>query len=517
MEQAAGSTGQSIEAPAPSQVQAASGDAQAAGAQVENEVNMTSSASVKVDGDNYNPINLFVDLFAWIGNLGVGWAQSGAAVATGGSGADGGSSGGTIAQSGSAQAVGLDATNRVNMSSSANVDIEGNNYADIFVRVRFYTYIWNEGYAYAETGNAQSNGGGSGQSDKSDKPDGSAGAGFSSSVARSGNATAEGHNSSVQIASAQYANGNGSGPGFDVQFPTIVNQLPQARSLSEADDPTPTALPSLADAVGDVHAQSGDAASFGFQTGDAVLNAQITHASNPGSGNASATNSFLFDSTMRGNSKAESGFAGVNATPIPTPSPQDQGSGSGGTNGGSGNGSNGRSAGGYAESRLDYYQTTWAGGNQSTNDIFSSTVRVNIFPRWPSLQQPPMPAPRMPKVQAAPAPSAGWLSPTSWRAALAGTASAINPMALWPRLELPLMPGQSLPQGLGSGAGPQFGTPNGGLRGPLEALIWSLLGMIALGAVATRRGRAWMTMWAQAGLRQARATARLIMGLIFNF
>jgi len=500
---ASGSPGPSA---VPSPVRAASGDAQATGAKVDNQIDVSGSASVKVNGDNHNPINIFMDMFAWIGNLGIGWAQSGNAVASGGSGTDPGASGATMARSGSAQAVGLDATNRVNMSASANVDIEGSNYADIYVRVRFYSYIWNEGAAYAGSGSVQSTGGAAGSGSAagslaSTPSNGPAGTGFSSSVARSGDATAEGHNSSVQIASAQYANGNGSGSGFDAQLPTIINQLPQPRSLGGS--PTPASGLTLADAVGDVHAQSGNASSFGFQTGDAVLNAQVAHASNPGSDRASATNSFEFSSTMRGDSKAESGFAGVNATPVPTPTPQIQREG--------GQAAEGHSAGGYYESRLEYYQTTWAGGNSLGGKLFSSTVRVNVFPRWPDLEQPPMPEPQMPRVASvAPAPASGWASRV-WSAAASGAASLVNPLVEWPRLEAPPMPSQALPQG----SGPQFGAP-GNLRGPLEALIWSLLGMLALGAVATRRGRAWMTMWAQAGLRQARATARLIMGLIMN-
>ena len=497
---------------------AASGNAQATGAKVDNEVNVSSSASVKVEGDNHNPINLFLDLFAWIGNLGVGWAQSGDAQATGGSGTGSQSSNGAIAQSGSAQALGLDAANRVNMSAAAAVNIKGSNYANINVRVRFHTYIWNEGVAYAASGNARSVGAPDPSATSSNNltsnegsrgsisPKNSGGSGYESSVARSGDAKAEGHNSSVQIASAQYANGNGSGSGFDAQLPTIVNQLPQPRSLSTADDPTPGTLPSLADTVGDVHAQSGDASSYGFQTGDAVLNAQIAHASNPGSSKASATNSFDLNSTIRGDSSAETGFAGVNATPIPTPTPQEQRAQSTGNS----HGSDGHSAGRYVESQLVIYQASWAGGSP-----FHSTVKVNVPSRWPGFEQPPMPGQRIqpPEVEAA-APF-GARSSSARETTPSGGLSGINPLGEWPRLELPPMPGQSL--GEDGAAGPEFGSPSGGLRGPIEALIWSLLGMLALGAVVTRRGRAWITMWAQTGLQQARATARLIMGLIFNF
>ncbi len=501
--------------PAP---QAASGDAQATGAKVTNDVDISSSASVKVAHDNYNPINLFVDLFAWIGNFAFGQAQSGDVRATGGQDAGGQSSSGGIAQSGSAWATGLDATNRVNMSAAAAVDVGGSNYADIYVRVRFHTYIWNQGGSYAASGNAQSIGGTaheasagsqSTSSSTDGAPSGGGGSGFESSVARSGDARAEGHNSSSQIASAQYANGNGSGPGFNAVLPPIINSLPGPRIPTTEGTDLPNELQILANAVGDVHAESGDASSYGFQTGDAVVNEQVSHASNPGSPEASATNSYEFNAAIHGNSGAQPGFAGVNATPIPTPKPQEQGTQSG-SNGG--RTSRGRSAGQYVESQLVLYQANWAG------DPFHSTVRVNVPSRWPGFEQPPMPRQQMqmPEVEVAEPFAARVLSARNARTSTGF--SSFNPLADWPRLELPPMPGQSLASGEDRGAagGPEFGSPGGGVRGPIEALIWSLMGMLVLGAAVTRRGRSWMTMWANSWLRQVQATARLIMGLILS-
>ena len=82
---------------------ARSGSASATGAQVQNNVDLRSSAAVKVNGNNYNPINIMLNLAASLTNWGVGLASSGDAQSSGG--------GGGTASSGASNATGLQVLN----------------------------------------------------------------------------------------------------------------------------------------------------------------------------------------------------------------------------------------------------------------------------------------------------------------------------------------------------------------------------------------------------------------------
>ena len=126
---------------------AASGSAQTTGAVVNNNVTLHSAAAVTVNGDNYNPINIVLRLTARLVNWGVGQASSGSAQAN--------STNGAAAQSGSAAATGLQAQNQVSLAASANVDVTGNNYADITIEVDFNTEIKNIGKALAISGSTE--------------------------------------------------------------------------------------------------------------------------------------------------------------------------------------------------------------------------------------------------------------------------------------------------------------------------------------------------------------------------
>lgn len=517
---------------------ASSGEVQATGAQVDNRVDVHSSASVRVAGDNYSPVNLFIELFARISNFAFGRAASGDARAAGGSGLSGQGANGSTASSGSAQATGLEAQNLVNMSAAATVDIEGSNYADVFVRVRFHTIIENEGGAHAVSGKAESIGdlgapAAKGSSSGSDRSSGSAsqgtgGTGHWSGVAKSGDAKAQGHNSSVQVASVQHASGNGSGPGLDVTLPSISNSLPDPPAdVGTGGASLPDALQPLIDPVGDVHAESGSASSYGFQTGDAATNVQVGHAANPGSSEASATNSYEFDVEIRGDSDARTGFAGVNATPTPMPRPDQEEPRSGG-NGGSesqqseGAGGSERES-GYHEvnARLVSHQS-WVSGNRQSGDegMFRSRVNVSVPSRWPEFEQPLMPGQRLLRAGVSPARSGavgtGFSGDAQGRSA--GTWMDVDPMGAWPAFELPPMPGQvveRLAGDPGAGEEPGAGFPGGGSQTPISALLWGLAGMLALAAVVTtKRGRAWMASWAHSWLRQAQAATRLFLSLL---
>ena len=96
-------------------------------------------------GDNYNPISIVMDLTTNLVNWGAAWARSGDAQATG--------SGNGSASSGAADASGMQVMNLVNMWADASVDIDGNNYAPIYVHITFTTNIDNRGVAQASSGN----------------------------------------------------------------------------------------------------------------------------------------------------------------------------------------------------------------------------------------------------------------------------------------------------------------------------------------------------------------------------
>ena len=116
-------------------------------ANVQNNVDLASSASVRVNGDNYSPINMVLQLAADLVNWGIGRATSGdAQVASDGTGAG-------TATSGPATAQGLAVVNVVRLWADANVDVEGNNYAPITIQIHFRTTIDNRGLAVARTGN----------------------------------------------------------------------------------------------------------------------------------------------------------------------------------------------------------------------------------------------------------------------------------------------------------------------------------------------------------------------------
>lgn len=518
---------------------ASSGNAQATGAEVDNKVDISSSSSVKVERNNYNPINIFINLFAQITNIAVGMATSGNAEATGSSNFDSAYGSGQTASSGSAKAIGLDTQNQVNMSAAAAVDIDGSNYADINIRVRFHTIIENIGIAFASTGIAKALGNsaapsntGSDSSASSTTSDGSnsrssgsdgsggqndGGSTIQSSVAKSGDATAHGHNSSVQIASAQHASGNGDGE-MNAVLPPVSNSLPEPRITPEEQNAKlPEKLQQLVEMVGDIHAQSGNAISQGFTTGDAVLNVQVAHAVNPGSTSASATNSYEFNMTASGDSSAQTGFAGVNATPTPMPptprtemrqSESDSDSGSV-----------------YHNLSISFRAVqTSSSGYFAGHQPFQSTIKVKMPSKWPEFDRLPMPWQKMLVDGTA---SSRYTIPTWGGRPLVPPADEtrqvtkgfvdIDPMGVWPGLELPPMPDQVITPPAEDGiTAPLFGMPEPRGKSPWNSLLWSLMGMLIMGVMATRKGRGWISTWTQACLRQAQAAARLMLGLILR-
>ncbi|HLH72258.1 MAG TPA: hypothetical protein VKX96_03165 [Chloroflexota bacterium] len=150
----------------PGSALAISGDVGATGATVTNQVNLSSSASVLVNGNNFNPIQVLVQLVVNIANRGIGSALSGSARATsypaipGDTGRPSGAALTapigltTSATSGSAQAIGLQAQNQIDLSSDVSIDVTGSNYAPIDVYVVLGTQLANTGQASASTGQA---------------------------------------------------------------------------------------------------------------------------------------------------------------------------------------------------------------------------------------------------------------------------------------------------------------------------------------------------------------------------
>jgi hypothetical protein len=140
------------------------GNAQATGALVNNQVSMSSSVVVQVPGDNYNPIQVMVQFVANLSNGGVataisGNAQSGpqAVPVTGSTGTalPGATGLSASSLSGSANATGLQVTNQIDLASTVSIDVNGSNYAPIDVYVVLGTQINNQGQAQAISGQSQ--------------------------------------------------------------------------------------------------------------------------------------------------------------------------------------------------------------------------------------------------------------------------------------------------------------------------------------------------------------------------
>ncbi len=408
---------------------ASSGAAEATGAQVTNKVDLRSTASVHVTGNNYNPINLILNMAVQLVSQGMGVARSGDAQA--GMGANGAG-----ANSGSAHATGLQVLNLVNLFATANVDVDGNNYAPISVYINFNTNIQNEGRAVAVSGAAHagsgagtgsggsgssgagsSSGGGSPQSSGSGSGSAtSSGSGSGSIGAASGAAIAVSHSDNVTINSAQVANANGSGhpnlPAASSSAPApLLNQGwdPQTGRPISSSGTTPLSIPGL-------NSLSGDAIGTGMSTTVVENNVQITRCADPGvsctatnnaavavvqhdtrsappaggpnDGSGSAPGSDSSSNQPMGVS-AGSGSAFVDATPTPKTKPASNGSGYGDAsqgqstnsrNSGGGNGGGGGGGSGSDGSGIDYAAR-----------IYGHTVNVNPWDRLPGRRLPPMP------------------------------------------------------------------------------------------------------------------------------
>src|SRR5262249_23260099 len=137
--------------------------------------------------------------------------------------------------SGTATASGLQIANVVNMAADASVDIDGNNYAPIFIHIAFNTTIDNRGLATASSGNVAS-----GAQSSSSSATNTSGANNASrsghsatsgsvgpaSTAIGGNATALSNSVQSKMTSAQVSSANGSDSIAPASLTQMLNNLP---------------------------------------------------------------------------------------------------------------------------------------------------------------------------------------------------------------------------------------------------------------------------------------------------
>jgi hypothetical protein len=369
---------------------ASSGSAQATGAQVQNTVNLRSSATVTVQGDNYNPINILLNLATNLANWGVGLSASGDAQSTAaGVGPD---AAGSSASSGAASASGLQVMNLVNMWAFASVDVEGNNYAPITVEIHFNTNIDNRGYAEAQSGNVAAGSSETRSTAAAQVPvSTSAGGTSSAGGAHGGDSVAVGSVVNAGITSTQMSSANGGKPVTSAALTTMLRNLPQGNWSPLADASLPhTTTPAVTSGP---DSRSGDSTARGLQSSISQTNTQLAACSDPSGclaanlGTISTTTRDLPNNPATGTDTAgtnsDAGFSGVNATPTPVPSPASVSSGqtSGQDNG---------------------------GGRRTTNrQLVTSSVAfapdgqvvvVDLWDQWPGRRLPPMPNPQLASV-----------------------------------------------------------------------------------------------------------------------
>jgi hypothetical protein len=364
---------------------AASGAAQALGANVQNSVDLASAAKVRVNGDNYSPIDIVLQLAADLINWGTGLATSGDAQSQG-------ASGGGTSTTGPATAQGLAVVNVVRMWADADVDIEGDNYAPITIQIHFRTNIDNRGLAIAQSGNTAAgrtqtagspstvSGGASGGATAS-------GDGYASTSATGGKAIAVSNSANAQIGSVQLSSADAGTP-IRESVVTILNQLPPGiwrprlnQNLGTTDPPA---------ARSGLNSASGDSTARGLHSDIVQSNTQLVACADPGA-TCTARNSATLSSRVSdlptnpaspkadpGGTSAVSGDALVNATPTPTPKPTGQ-------QGTSQSGSSGR----RATAPSQQFQETVTRTLAATGHV----VVLDLWSNLPGRRLPPMPNP----------------------------------------------------------------------------------------------------------------------------
>lgn len=272
-----------------------SADVSATGATVSNQVSLSSSALVHVTGDNFNPINLFLQLIVSLSNVGIGNASSGAT--------QGGS-----AQTGNAVATGLQAENDVSLLARAGVQVDGSNYAPITVHVLMETDISNTGQASATSGDSTAVSHPAAMVAASTQP---------SPTATPTTTPSPSPLPSSSISVGTSANVAAPAGPQDTSSISLRSQLSTSPNATATQTTSTGAAPPALVQPG-THAWSGDASCLGSVSDSTVHNTQVSVAANPG-GPSLASNSLQHAVTSSGDVACNGGFAGVNATPTPRP------------------------------------------------------------------------------------------------------------------------------------------------------------------------------------------------------
>jgi hypothetical protein len=465
---------------------AASGNADASGAQVNDEVKLRSSTSVRVAGDNYDPIDVLVKLAVKLVNWGVGAATTGDARSTGlpSTGTADGSSTAhrsvTSATSGGARATGLYVQNLVDLLADVTIDIRGSNYGKINLHIQFLTDIYNLGAARAVSGNATAGG-------------------AASEAAPGGGSSGAAGAPSPRVSA--YA-GPGPVPGTAI--------LPaHTKEVADTSGSSSTWLTNASNTI----AQSGSSLVTGDQSSVIALNQQVTGA--PGSDNARHTqvNAASYTIQTEGRACATTGpaTAGLNATAAPAPTcvpnrpdpgdePDPNGaampapgeSSDGGNAGNHGGGNDGGNLGNHRSGGGPPDAGSSRAGSPPAVRIPGTYAQVDPWAAsWPDRDGPPMPSQRLQLCQADAAgspPSCGTSQSgpdgaprrlLRVRPKPQGSLATVDPWAALPDDEL-LMPGQRLrrasadvdPWGTGAVGGPDDGLPmpsRGARPGPAPA------------------------------------------------
>ena len=178
----------------------------------------------------------------------------------------------TQAASGTAQATGLAVQNSVNLAANLLVDIAGNNYGRITVRLLLITNIYNQGSAEARTGNATANG-----------------APATTSLSGTGPETTEGVAPVMISASAasggSSAGGNGGGGGGSATGNASAVSASGARSLSGTSNTVQTTTGSVNTVISNESASSatsGDGEGLGLRSQVVATSNQYVGISAPG-------------------------------------------------------------------------------------------------------------------------------------------------------------------------------------------------------------------------------------------
>ena len=548
---------------------ASSGSAAATGAQVQNTVDLRSSAAVRVQGNNYNPIQIILNLAANLVNWGAGLASSGDAQST--------ANGPGSATSGGASAVGLQVLNLVTMWASATVDIEGNNYAPIVVEIHFKTNIDNRGVAIANSGNVAAGAPGAPGANSANSANSAPASAAATAPgtpnqpiqARGGNAVAIANSVNASITSAQMSSANGSRPLTTNTMTEMLRSLPPgswtpfvAQHVSDTQAPAVQA---------GLSSTSGDSTTLGLQSTINQTNAQLVACSDP-TVTCVARNTASLSVTARdlptnpatrddqnhtgrgpGGTTAAAGAAFVNVTPTPKPSPAALASASGGA----------------SSSHRSAVPSTRFASQIVADDLAAvgHVVLVDLWSTWPGRRLPPMPNPldRQPSITHVGASLDGWpgtdelplpdlsvsVAAAPQQAAPAhprfitkpqgGSASHdlsaqldddesiallavynVDPWNHWPNLTVPPMPGQTVPAVAATVIDQPAATddesppmdPGVAPTDLATAALLSILGAVGLGI---RRARGWRLLSAIAAGRIRTAPVRLSVLLHYTF